>query len=226
MNLQILDPLLILVLLLNFAILASGSLRVIIFTVAAQGFVLAALYPIAHDNGHLAPDDAGQLLDVARLYGLTIVMGAVKGIVVPWLLLKAMREADVPHQIDPIGGLTPTLILGAIGTALAIIFSKYLTSHEVLPSGMVVPTALATVFIGFLLLSLRREVLTQVVGYLVLENGIFIFGLLLVTAIPIMVEIGVLLDLFVGIFVMAIVVNHVSRALPSASTEHLTTLRE
>lgn len=226
MNLEILDPLLILVLLLNFAILATASLRIIIYTVAVQGFVLAALYPIAHNSAPLDPGEAGQLLDVARLYGLTAVMAIVKGIVIPWLLLKAMREADVPRQIDPIGGLTPTLIVAAIGTALTIIFSKTLTAHEQQPSGMVVPASLATVLAGFLLLSLRREVLTQVVGYLVLENGIFIFGLLLVTAIPIMVEIGVLLDLFVGVFVMGILVNHVSRALPSASTEHLTTLRE
>jgi hydrogenase-4 component E len=226
MNLEILDPLLILVLLLNFAILATASLRIIIYTVALQGFVLAALYPIAHNNAHLDPGAAGQLQDVARLYGLTAVMAIVKGIVIPWLLLKAMREADVPRQIEPIGGLTPTLIVAAIGTALTIIFSKTLTAHELQPSGMVVPASLATVLAGFLLLSLRREVLTQVVGYLVLENGIFIFGLLLVTAIPIMVEIGVLLDLFVGVFVMGILVNHVSRALPSASTEHLTTLRE
>lgn len=226
MNLQILDPLLILVLLLNFAILATASLRIIIFTVAAQGFVLAALYPIAHGNVHVHPDGASQILDLARLYGLTAVMGAVKGIIIPWLLLKAMREADVPHQIEPIGGLTPTLIVAALGTALAIIFSKNLALHEGHSGDLIVPAALATVFAGFLLLSLRREVLTQVVGYLVLENGIFIFGLLLVTAIPIMVELGVLLDLFVGVFVMGILLNHVSRALPSASTEHMTSLRE
>src|SRR5436190_6338417 len=121
MNLLILDPLLILVLLLNFAILATSSLRIIIFTVAAQGFVLAALYPIAHGNVHVHPEGAGQIWDLARLYGLTAVMGVVKGIIIPWLLLKAMREADVPHQIDPIGGLTPTLIVAAIGTALTII---------------------------------------------------------------------------------------------------------
>jgi hydrogenase-4 component E len=226
MNLQILDPLLILVLLLNFAILATSSLRIIIFTVAAQGFVLAALYPIAHGNVHPHPEEANQILDLARLYGLTAVMAVVKGIVIPWLLLKAMREADVPHQIDPIGGLTPTLIVAAFGTALLIIFAKSLTLHEGHRGGLIVPSALASVFSGFLLLSLRREVLTQVIGYLVLENGIFIFGLLLVTAIPIMVELGVLLDLFVGVFVMGILVNHVSRALPSASTEHMTSLRE
>src|SRR5678815_4859164 len=63
MNLQILDPLLILVLLLNFAILATSSLRIIIFTVAAQGFVLAALYPIAHGNVHPHPEEVSQVLD-------------------------------------------------------------------------------------------------------------------------------------------------------------------
>src|SRR5438874_2626524 len=77
MNLQILDPLLILVLLLNFAILATSSLRIIIFTVAAQGFVLAALYPIAHGNVHPHPEEANQILDMARLYGLTAVMAVV-----------------------------------------------------------------------------------------------------------------------------------------------------
>ena len=226
MNLQILDPLLILVLLFNFAILATSSLRIIIFTVAAQGFALAALYPIAHSSVYAHAQGTADVLDVVRLYGLTAVMGVAKGIIIPWLLLKAMREADVPHQIDPIGGLTPTLILAASGTALAIIFSKNLALHEGHRGDLIVPAALATVFAGFLLLSLRREVLTQVVGYLVLENGIFIFGLLLVTAIPIMVELGVLLDLFVGVFVMGILLNHVSRALPSASSEHLTNLRE
>jgi hypothetical protein len=80
MNLQILDPLLILVLLLNFAILATSSLRIIIFTVAAQGFVLL---PIAHGNVHPHPEEVSQVLDIARLYGLTAVMAVVKGIVIP-----------------------------------------------------------------------------------------------------------------------------------------------
>ncbi len=67
------------------------------------------------------------------------------------------------------------------------------------------PTALATMFSGFLLLITRRKAITQVLGYLILENGIFIFGVLLSAALPLMVEAGVLLDLLVGIFVMGIV---------------------
>ena len=67
----------------------------------------------------------------------------------------------------------------------------------------------------------RREALGQVLGYIVLENGIFIFGLLLIEAVPVLVELGVVLDLFVGVFVMGIIFNHVSRAFPEASIEHL-----
>ena len=57
----------------------------------------------------------------------------------------------------------------------------------------------------------RREALAQVLGYIVMENGIFIFGLLLIEAVPVLVEFGVVLDLFVGVFVMGIIVNHVSQ---------------
>ena len=63
-------------------------------------------------------------------------------------------------------------------------------------------------------------------GYLVLENGIFIFGLLLVDAMPMIVEVGVLLDLFVGVFVMGIIIHHINREFASISTEHLTELKE
>jgi hydrogenase-4 component E len=66
----------------------------------------------------------------------------------------------------------------------------------------------------------------QVLGYLVLENGIFLFGLLLLEAVPFLVEVGVLLDLFTGVFVMGIIIHHINRAFDSMSTEHLSELRE
>jgi hydrogenase-4 component E len=65
-----------------------------------------------------------------------------------------------------------------------------------------------------------------VVGYLMLENGVFIFGQLLISAMPFMVEIGVLLDLFVGIFIMGIVINHIREEFSSLDTEHLASLKE
>ena len=63
------------------------------------------------------------------------------------------------------------------------------------------------------------------IGYLILENGIFIFGLLLTEAMPVMVEAGALLDLLVGIFVMGIIINHINREFSSIDTSRLTALK-
>jgi len=89
-----------------------------------------------------------------------------------------------------------------------------------------VPASFSTVVTGFLLLTTRVKAITQAIGYLVLENGIFIFGMLLVAAMPFLVEIGVLLDLFVGIFVVSIIIHHINREFASLDTRRLTSLKE
>jgi hydrogenase-4 component E len=85
---------------------------------------------------------------------------------------------------------------------------------------------MATLAMGFLLLITRLKAITQVIGYLILENGIFLFGILLAEAMPLMVETGVLLDMLVAIFVMGIVMNHINREFSSINTEKLCLLRE
>jgi hydrogenase-4 component E len=89
-----------------------------------------------------------------------------------------------------------------------------------------VPASLATVAVGAILITTRRKAISQVLGYLVLENGIFVFGLLLVEAMPFLVEAGVLLDLFVGIFVLSIIIHHINREFASLDTRRLSLLRD
>jgi hydrogenase-4 component E len=74
-----------------------------------------------------------------------------------------------------------------------------------------VPAALTTAFTGLLLLTTRLKAINQVLGYLVFENGIFVFGLSVVSVPPLLVELGILLDLFVAVFVMGIIVFHIQR---------------
>ncbi|HEX7604258.1 MAG TPA: hypothetical protein VF316_21720, partial [Polyangiaceae bacterium] len=91
---------------------------------------------------------------------------------------------------------------------------------------ILVPAALATVTSGFLVIATRRKAITQVAGYLVLENGVFVMGLGLLEAMPFLVEVGILLDLFVAIFVMGIILHHVSREFASLDTGRLSDLKE
>jgi hydrogenase-4 component E len=157
---------------------------------------------------------------------LTATIIGIKGWLIPKLLFKAVFMADIRTTISSVIGFVPTLLLGGIGTGAVLIFAQTLPIPEGQKYQLLIPAALATVLAGFLMLVTRREALAQVLGYIVMENGIFIFGLLLIEAVPLLVELGVVLDLFVGVLVMGIIVNHVSRAFPEASTEHLRTLRE
>jgi hydrogenase-4 component E len=72
----------------------------------------------------------------------------------------------------------------------------------------------------------RRKAVTQVVGYLMLENGVFLFGQTLARDLPFAVELGILLDLLVGVFVMGIAIHHISREFDHIDTERLDSLQE
>ena len=204
---------LLLVILINFFALGSARLAACIHAVALQGVVLALLPLSAHGlTGHALLLAAGALL--------------LKGALIPWLLLRAMRTVRIRREMEPLIGFVPTLLLGALGTAGAFIFADRLPLVEAHLGGLFIPTALATLLTGFLLLISRRKAITQVVGYLILENGIFIFGILLAEALPLMVEAGVLLDLLVAVFVMGIVIDQINREFSSLDTEQLSALKE
>ena len=94
------------------------------------------------------------------------------------------------------------------------------------PSALVVPAAFSTLLIGFLVLVTRRKAITQVVGYLLIENGVYIFGQSLASTIPFVVELGILLDVLVGVFVMGVAIHHISREFEHIDTELLSTLKD
>jgi hydrogenase-4 component E len=211
---QIFDLLLIVALTLNFVALGVSRVRGVITAVACQG-VLLGFFPL------FVHMDLG-----LRGVVLIVVTIALKGFVVPRFLIHAMREADIQHEINPVLSYSSSLLLGAIGTGLALIFSDTLPLANEHTDLMLVPASLSTVWTGFLLLTTRKKAITQVLGYLLLENGILLFGLLLLEAMPFLVEVGVLLDLFTGVFVMGIIIHHISLEFASISTEHLAELKE
>jgi hydrogenase-4 component E len=210
------DLLFILVVVIDLFLLASSRLGASIRTVAIQGALLAAL-PLFlagehHQLGHTLILSGGALL--------------IKGWLIPWLMFRAMREASIRREMEPIVGFVPSMVLGGIGVVVAFAFASRLPVPTTDAHGYLVPTALSTVWAGLLLVVTRKKAVSQVLGFLVLENGVFIFGLLLSDFMPLMVEAGVLLDLFAAVFVMGIVMFHIHREFASLDTEKLSTLRD
>lgn len=207
-----LTTLLEIVLLLNFFILSASRLRTAVNLVAVQGMLLGAA-PLWLEHG-------------PRVVLLSLGTMAVKGILIPRLLLYAMRDQTIGPEFRPAGGFIASLLLGAAGTGASLWFGGTLPLHNGEHSQLIVPASLATTFAGFAMLFTRVKTISQSLGYLVLENGVFIFGLLLIEAVPAMVEIGVLLDLIVAVFVMGIIIQHINRELDPLEVQHLSSLKE
>ncbi len=199
---------------LNLLALASARLPSVIRAVAVQGMILGVLPMLIEPHFDWR---------VAFVAAVTI---AVKGFVIPALLARAMRTANIDREIEPFIGFVPSLLLGAAGTIGAIAGARALPLLREHVDSLLVPGSLASVLTGFVLLVGRTKAISQVCGYLVLENGIYLFGLLLIRSTPLLVESGILLDLTVGIFVIGIIVDRIQRAFDTLDTRKLTALRE
>ena len=197
----------------DFAVLATSRLSACIRAIAAQGLLLGVLPLLIHRE--------------LSLHAVALAVGtvAIKAAVLPWFLRWAIREASVRREVEPLIGYMASMLLGAAGLAIAFAVATVLP----LRSGeteLLVPVALVTVMIGLLVLTSRSKAITQVVGYLMLENGVYLFGLTLTRRIAFLVEVGVLLDVFVAVFIMGIVVFHINREFDSISAANLVELKE
>jgi len=211
---HLLEVIFVLVMLNNQMLLSSSRLVYCIKLVAFQGVILSLIPIILAHQG----------ITLHVLCFATIVF-VLKGIIFPKLLLRALRVADVKREVEPIIGFTSSALLGILILGLSFWISSKYTNIETAINFLTLPTALYTILVGLFLIICRKKALMQVVGYLVLENGIYIFGVALLKEIPLLIEIGVLLDIFVAIFVMGIATYHISQEFETTDVDQLNTLR-
>jgi hydrogenase-4 component E len=209
-----LNAALVAVLLLNLFSLATSRIRALVQAAALEGVVLGITPLLAHP--HLGA------LPVLIAFATVIIKGAL----IPRMLFQALRDAQIKREVEPLIGFVPSMLLGTLGTAASLALAAKLPLAGRDAQTLVVPASISTVLTGFILLTTRIKAITQAIGYLILENGIFIFGLLLLEAMPSLVELGVLLDLFVGVFVISIILHHINRAFDSLDTRRLSALKD
>ena len=209
-----LDTVLVLLILTSFLLLGSSRLGACIRIGALQG-VLIGLLPLAMGGSHLTLRGAA--------FGAVVV--GLKGIVFPYLLSRALRESETSREVQPFVGYGASLLFGVIALLAALWLDARLHLRVHAVSDLVAPVAFLMMFTGLFLIVARRTAVNQVIGYLVLENGIAVFGLAIVPHIPLLIEMGVLMDVFVAVFVMGIAIYHINREFDHIESDRLTTLR-
>lgn len=219
----------VLLVLLDFRLLWSGRLATCIQTVAAQAVVLAAIA--------LATNWPAIGWQLTAIVALTI---AIKGVALPWLLRRAVREAAIAHEIEPLVGFGLSMLIGVVLLGLCFAMSAPLAGEvgqvsNLPPAGwkpalphaaILIPASLFTAVTGLFLIIARKKAVTQVIGYLVMENGINAFGLAFAVREPLLLAMAVLLDVLVAVLVMGIAIYHISRQFDHIDTDRLTTLKD
>ena len=203
------------IILTSFVILGSAQLASLIRMVALQGALLSILPLLSRGS-------------FANPHALALFIGslAIKAVIIPLFLFRSLKQAKIRKEVEPIASLHFSLVGG--GAILVMAFASLRAFP--LPTApfptLIIPAALATVLIGFFLLISRTKAVTQVIGFLVLENGIFLFGMTIISEFPLTVEMGVLLDLLVGVFVMGIMIYHINKTFDHIDTAALSKLRD
>jgi hydrogenase-4 component E len=208
------DILLVALIFLGFLLLGSSRLTACIRICALQGLLVGLL-----------PFTAGGELLTVRVLVIGLVVVGLKGLVFPHLLFRALRESDTSREVQPFVRGTASLFFGVLALLSAFALDASLELPGRFASQLFVPTALAMMMIGLFLIVARRTAVNQVIGYLVLENGIYAFGLAIAGDIPVLIELGVLMDLFVAVFVMGIAIYRINRAFDHIDSDRLTTLK-
>ncbi|MBF0511616.1 MAG: hydrogenase [Candidatus Omnitrophica bacterium] len=207
-----LDMCLIAIVFMGVIVLGNNRLRTTIQLFAAQSFLLC-LVPI-------------MILPGFHAGILALETFVLKVVLMPLVFFWAIRHVSIRREGQPLISYGHTLLLGGVLIAGSFLISARLDLPVKISSNLLVPCAFSVIMIGFLLLVTRFKAITQIIGYLVMENGIFLFALLLLEKTPLLVEMGILLDIFVGVLIMGVIVNQINQEFGSASTVNLVNLKE
>ncbi|HEY3351936.1 MAG TPA: hypothetical protein VGQ83_01685 [Polyangia bacterium] len=190
--------------LIDLYLTSTGRVGACVRAAAAQGIALSLL-PLLLEGGALFAPGGHPV----RLVLITAATLALKAVVIPVLLLKTMRSSGVRREFAPFVTLHVSLLIGAALIGLAFWIGSVLAGPAAGLTRLTLSAGCATLLVGLYLTISRRKAISQVLGYLIAENGLFAIGLTLPGQLSWLVELGVLLDVLVAIMVMTVLVVHV-----------------
>jgi hydrogenase-4 component E len=194
---------------------AAGRIEAFVKTLALQGLLLFLLV--------LADIRAVDWLNIAFLGVETLV---VKAAVIPYLLLRVIRRNEIGREIEPYLSQFYSLLIGVAifiaGFAVAFWSARAAVGIKPLYFGV----SLALIIASLFLIITRKRIITHILCYMVLENGIFLLSLSVVSEMPMLVNVGVLLDLFVGVYLFVIFLNKIQEMFDGNHIDVLSELRD
>lgn len=194
--------------------LGSSRLLSIIYLIAFQGFLVSVL-----------PFFINEKITLSVILFILVTL-LIKSFLIPIFLYFVMKRITIKREIEPIIGYNGSVFLGLIIIIISIFIGNKFNFHINHHNTFLFPAGITTLTSGIFLIIARKKAITQVIGYLMMENGIYLLGLILSNHNLNIIEFGILLDLLVGVMLMGIVLHNINKTFDDIDTTLLKSLRD
>lgn len=202
-------------LLISFAMLSRRRTQRLITLFAWQGAILFL-------STSLVAWDAG----LAELWYSAALTLLLKVIALPWILHRLIQRLGAQWDNEPLVNIPVTMLVGLVLVIFAFGLAQPISRMATTITGHTIGIALAVILLAFLMMITRRKAITQVIGFLAMENGLFFAATSATYGMPMVIELGIALDLLVAVFILGIFFFQIREQFDSLDLHHLESLRE
>lgn len=215
LDLQLLNACAAVLLLLSFAMLSQRRVVTLVNLLAVQGTVLlAATLLLAWRTGQ------------HHLYLSAALTLALKVIFLPWVLHRLIRRLEVYWDTEPLLNIPGTMLVGLVIVVFAFGLAQPIAALASTANRSAIGIAVAVILLSFLMMITRGKAMSQVVGFLSMENGLFFAAMSTTYGMPMIVELGVALDVLVAVLVLGVFFFQIRERFDSLDLHHLESLKE
>ncbi len=202
-------------LLISFAMLSRRRTQRLITLLAWQGIVLfLSTCLVAHSSG------------LSELYYSAALTLILKVIALPWILHRLIYRLGAQWDSEPLVNIPATMLVGLVLVIFAFGLAQPISMLATTITRHTLGIALAVILLAFLMMITRRKAITQVIGFLAMENGLFFAATSATYGMPMVIELGIALDLLVGVFILGIFFFQIREQFDSLDLHHLESLKE
>jgi hydrogenase-4 component E len=212
---QLINLLAAILLLLAFAMLTQRRVLSLVNLFAAQGFALALSTAIVAFATHQP-----------HLYGSAALTVVLKVALLPWLLHRLIRKLDVKWDVEGLINVPTTMLIGIVLVVFAFNLASPISQLASTVTRSTLGIAIASVMLSFLMMITRRKAIPQVIGFLAMENGLFFAATSATYGMPMVVELGIALDILVAMLILGVFFFQIREQFDSLDLKHLERLKE
>ncbi|TRZ67738.1 MAG: formate hydrogenlyase [Rhodocyclaceae bacterium] len=212
---QLLNLLAATLLLLSFAMLGQRRILSLINLFMAQGAVLCASTAVVALT-------TGQ----THLYWSALITLVLKVLLLPWILHRLIRRLNVKWDVETLINIPTTMLIGIVLVIISFNLALPISALAGTVTRSLLGIAMACVLLAFLMMITRSKAVPQVIGFLSMENGLFFAATSATYGMPMVVELGIALDVLVGTVILGVFFFQIREKFDSLDIRHLEQLRE